>query len=342
MNKIRESRIKETAREIAEREYRQGHMDKSVPSDLLNKIECRELANAATYETLPWLKQDICVQIYIYSLLRVIGETHFQNIIAIFQRPEIYENESQELVKKTYPMYAAQSEIQISQQIEDFLYAIDNPTDNQGYGINKTLNEMLIPADHILPGLNTSAADILSALDFIPVAWRFKRELLEWFFNRYTKTLTELKKRPQSYVVKPRRDLSTFNRIDQKNPDEVEWAAHYFKKHIVSIHGSLQKSVGYAYDEAMNYRDVPQTAYAATQAMLTLWNGTNSDRMLFDTHFSRALSQRRHKAKHKSRVPLSTHISPESRSQLKKLATRKQKTQYEVLEELIYQAYKNG
>ena len=344
MNNNRINTIRASAAEIAARE-------KNSPLDAITKEDAdswakREMQDAATSEEFLWLDQDVCARIYVYSLLRAIDIKTLEKIDCIFreedkniQRPvDINEYigidplrlEDEDKLRKRLP--------------EDFIVTNDPiaPVNNSLYRHSST----------VFLGLRSLEDDLLQTLDSLPVAWSYKREFLLNLYQFYQNSLEITKRRPTditnnnlfSYTQpnqapKYRRDLNTFSRIEPNDIEEIQWAAIYFRTHLIDIYSGYQRSVQYAYSEAIASAQPSTKAYQALCTMLLLWTGGTSDRMLFDTKFSGALSQRRHRAKRKERVPLNTHISPKSRSHLRELAKKKQKTQYEVLEELIYKEH---
>lgn len=338
----RETSIRASAREIAIREHRQSpKIADALPEDILESFVARELENAATYVEMPWLEQDLCARIYVYVLLRTIGQKELEKIGTDFQYPSPSSGKSLNYVLDISFIPVSQTQVQLDNQLDNVLLYQDSLQPSAGSDLNEATQNMHYPSDSLLPSLTSPTGDILKALDYIPVAWQHKKLLLEALYRRYSESLGLVKSRLETIGLKARRDLLTFSRLDRQNVEEIHWATEYFNKYILSIYKGRQVSVVYSYSETIRNTSNIDLKYYSLQAMLLLWRANITDRMLFDTQFSRALSQRRHKAKHKDRVPLNTRISPKSKSQLKTLAIRKQKTQYEVLEELIYQAYKS-
>lgn len=345
---MKEDRIKAiqaSAREIAMKVNGQDPiLDLGYAPKGWDEITEAELKSAGREEEFPWLQQDLCARVYVYAYLRTIGQKRLENIPNVFRYPQASPYDPLTLNHNYELVPTSQTKAQITAQLDIFLRGLDNPpppTPDQTLGLSEATGTLFSPSDSLLPDLNSPTGDILKALDHIPVPWVYKKELLEGLYNRYSACAISAKYRPETQELKPRRDLLSFSRLDVKNSEEIDWAANYFYKHLLSIYKSCQTSVRYCYAEAISNRNPIDIKYKSLEAMLLIWNGDTTHRMFFDSQFSRALSQRRHKAKYSNRVPLNTKISPESRSQLKKLAIRKGKTQYEVLEELIYSAFKN-
>ena len=137
-----------------------------------------------------------------------------------------------------------------------------------------------------------------------------------------------------------RKDLNALSRLDN-NEELIEWSYDYFVEFLMNSVRFISPPISEALLDTQFFirRNEYDNALITLKAMHLLWPGTRAELELFDTKYSRALSQAKFRRKKKNKVPLNTYISSESRTQLKKLAIRKKKTQYEVLEELIYHEF---
>jgi len=137
-----------------------------------------------------------------------------------------------------------------------------------------------------------------------------------------------------------RKDLNALSRLDN-NEELIEWSYDYFVEFLMTSARFISPPISEALLDTQFFirRNEYDNALIILKAMHLLWPATRTELELFDTKYSRALSQAKFRRKKKNKVPLNTYISSESRSQLKKLAIRKKKTQYEVLEELIYHEF---
>ncbi len=134
--------------------------------------------------------------------------------------------------------------------------------------------------------------------------------------------------------------------FDQLNTgdEDLDWASNYWSKHFKNDgaqHAQAHQSVvPQAYQVAVSHRHLaPSVRLNLLKAAYILGFTDRYQRLYFEKSFKNALSQRKHRAKRKDRVPLNTQISARQKAQLKELAKRKDKTMYEVLEELILREY---
>jgi|GEM_PF-6093519 len=186
----------------------------------------------------------------------------------------------------------------------------------------------------------------------IPIVMGLKIGLLNMMYNEYSASKAIIQSRPAIGVpsgdqleYKSRRDLNTFNRLTESNPEEISWAADRFKQYSMFSNAACQKSILFCWQEIKSERHSEADALLILKTMTYLWhhNTLAIYRKDFDRKFSSALSQRRHRANQivEKRVPLNLHISYQSRNQLKELVKIKGQSQREILETLIYKAYKN-
>ena len=139
------------------------------------------------------------------------------------------------------------------------------------------------------------------------------------------------------------RPATPFDQLSTGDED-LDWASNYWNKHFKNDgaqHALAHQSVvPQAYKVAVNHRHLaPSVRLNLLKAAYILGFTNKYQRLYFEQSFKNALSQRKHRAKRKDRVPLNTQISARQKTQLKELAKRKDKTMYEVLEELILREY---
>ncbi|WP_420590806.1 hypothetical protein [Bacterioplanoides sp.] len=190
--------------------------------------------------------------------------------------------------------------------------------------------------------ISSSAEDLFEALDTFPTRWINKTYLLRYLHSEFRRKQKLIESRstsaPNSQPSRPKRSLDTFNRLKPKDASE-EWAASHLIDHIDRYSDHVPASILQAQNHLQNTEY--STKMRVLNAMLRLWDASYIERELYDKNFSNNLGVRRNRAKNSGRVALSTKISPESKTQLKKLATRTGKKQYEVIEDLIYAAFHN-
>jgi len=194
-------------------------------------------------------------------------------------------------------------------------------------------------------------SDPLEALDRIPVNWHIKRGFAYGIYYEtekllLTKNVIEEKYQKSKFhsknsYRKNKKHLDPFKRLTPLNIKEIEWSHNYFYCFLISNDNFLSNPVKEALSDAENHIDENNASKAFKKLRIAhiLWLTSLNNLELFSMKYSQALSQFRFRNKNQDKVPLNTYISSESRSQLKKLAIRKKKTQYEVLEELIYHEF---
>jgi hypothetical protein len=289
----------------------------------------REKNLAPAESDLNWINQDLCGKIFLITMLASINKTQLHQIIE--QHLENNQSSVQELLNPFTP-----PSLSIS---EDVIFRITGtPKDNllEFPDINKKLRL----------DLRSSTLEVLTAMDYLPVSWRYKLALLNGIKRIYlTRSELPLQKTRVGRNIgdRSRRNLNSFERINRGNSEEVAWSAEYFLAYLLENYGSFPERMVLALKQAKQSSDrenkQPDLSFIALRAAFFAWGANRVEVENFDMRYSRALSQRRHRAKNTGKVPLNTKISPEAKNQLKKLATRKQKTIYEVLEELIYQEF---
>lgn len=319
MKKERIEAITSVAKDLAQSEYESsppnliGSGDsyrKSYIEDFIN----REIKNAKDDDNFLWLKGDYCARVFVYSILKIIPELELIEIAKISEEKTMKNLDMGDL----FNFDSIQSQNQFK-QIKNKSYWTD---------IHSGLTTLSIPDQNIC-----------EALDYLETSWSAKEALLNTinaYFLQSQKGLVKNETYTKNNIANSRKnDFDTFSRVNSSDYDEVSWALKYFFNHIHDKYNQCQLSL-YIAKSGIKENMGSKKTHDNLRALLLLWDVDSVSRELFDTSFSRALSQRRHKAKKKDKVPLNTYISPESRAQLKKLAIRKKKTQYEVLEELIY------
>lgn len=319
MNTVR----KDTIKRVSEKTFRTNkqHSYKNINEYLTNEIKLAE-----SCEKFLWLTEDPMAERFVYTVLGYMENDQLRKL--------------DRYIKKGDTEFHPTHSIEYQQE--------------QSWFLDTSINELFsnqVSQNQAMPFLHRNdfyhhysrEANILSALDQIEISWFHKKKLLIGLHEIYQDLLIRRRRpTPPSLNQRAIKKKYIFDRVNAKDNEEILWSARYMVSYITSRNNNSCQQIIYTLTRDIdNSTHTPISNYHSLKVMELLWNAEGETRELFDANYSRALSQRRHRKKHQDRVPLNTQISPEARKQLKKLATRKKKTQYEVLEELIFHEYRN-